>query len=66
MGQTPDRADELNRRIPPDARAGVACAWTRHGFKVSAPIPGGWRPRGLEQRFRDVFARPLIVDSVEG
>jgi exopolyphosphatase/guanosine-5'-triphosphate,3'-diphosphate pyrophosphatase len=59
-------ADEMNRRIPPGGRAEVACGWTRHGFKVSAPVPRGWRPRGLEQRFRDAFGRPLTVESVEG
>lgn len=54
-------ADELNRRILPGAQAPVSCNWVRGGFEVVAPVPSGWRPRGVAERFRRVFGRPLIV-----
>ena len=58
-------ADELNRRIPPDAPAPVSCNWLRDGFEVVAPVPSGWRPRGVGDRFGEVFGRPLIVVATE-
>ena len=54
-------ADELNRRIPPDAPAPLSCNWLRSGFEVVAPVPGGWQPRGLAERFHKVFGLPLLV-----
>jgi exopolyphosphatase/guanosine-5'-triphosphate,3'-diphosphate pyrophosphatase len=54
-------ADELNRRIPPDAPVPLSCNWLRSGFEVVAPVPGGWQPRGLAERFRKVFGLPLLV-----
>jgi exopolyphosphatase/guanosine-5'-triphosphate,3'-diphosphate pyrophosphatase len=54
-------ADELNRRIPPSVPATISCTWRPNGFEVVAPTPGGWRPRGVADRFRQVFGRPLIV-----
>ncbi|MEX0754148.1 MAG: Ppx/GppA phosphatase family protein [Actinomycetota bacterium] len=57
-------ADELNRRIPPADRADVACGWTRDGFEVRAPVPAGWRPRAVGERFLQVFGRPLSVAHV--
>ena len=58
-------ADELNRRIPPDLPAPVSCTWFRDGFEVVAPVPPGWRPRRVADRFRKVFGRPLIVVANE-
>jgi exopolyphosphatase/guanosine-5'-triphosphate,3'-diphosphate pyrophosphatase len=58
-------ADELNRRIPPDAPAPVSCNWLRDGFEVVAPVPSGWRPRRLNDRFGQVFGQPLIVVAAE-
>ena len=54
-------ADELNRRIPPGMPAPVSCNWLRDGFEVVAPVPAGWRPRGVADRFAQVFGRPLLV-----
>jgi exopolyphosphatase/guanosine-5'-triphosphate,3'-diphosphate pyrophosphatase len=54
-------AEELNRRVPRDAPAPVSCAWRRDGFEVVAPVPAGWRPRGVAARFVEAFGRPLIV-----
>ena len=56
-------ADELNRRIVPSAPAQIACSWTGDGFEVGAPVPPGWRPRGVVQRFARVFGRPLLVTA---
>ena len=58
-------ADELNRRIPPNLPAPVSCNWLRDGFEVVAPVPPGWRPRRVADRFRKVFGRPLIVVANE-
>jgi exopolyphosphatase / guanosine-5'-triphosphate,3'-diphosphate pyrophosphatase len=54
-------ADELNRRIPPGAPAPISCNWLRRGFEVVAPVPEGWRPRGVARRFRSVFDADLLV-----
>jgi exopolyphosphatase/guanosine-5'-triphosphate,3'-diphosphate pyrophosphatase len=54
-------AEELNRRVPRDARAPVSCTWRRDGFEVVAPVPAGWKPRGVATRFTEAFGRPLIV-----
>jgi exopolyphosphatase/guanosine-5'-triphosphate,3'-diphosphate pyrophosphatase len=62
-------ADELNRRIAPGVAAPLSCNWLRGGFEVVAPVPAGWHPRGVADRFRKVFGRPLIVvanESVAG
>jgi exopolyphosphatase/guanosine-5'-triphosphate,3'-diphosphate pyrophosphatase len=56
-------ADELNRRIPPGAPAPLSCNWLRRGFEVVAPVPPGWHPRGVADRFHKVFGEPLIVVS---
>ncbi len=58
-------ADELNRRIPPDAQAPLSCNWLRGGFEVVAPVPSGWQPRGVAARFRKIFGRPLLVVANE-
>ena len=54
-------ADELNRRIPPDAPVPMSCNWLRSGFEVVAPVPAGWQPRALAERFQKVFRLPLLV-----
>jgi exopolyphosphatase/guanosine-5'-triphosphate,3'-diphosphate pyrophosphatase len=54
-------ADEVHRRIPQDLPAHVRCAWTADGFTVTAPVPAGWRPRGVADRFAEAVGRPLIV-----
>lgn len=58
-------ADELHRRIPRSAPAQLACRWRGEGFEVTAPVPVGWRPRAVAERFAQVFGRPLIVSSSE-
>jgi exopolyphosphatase/guanosine-5'-triphosphate,3'-diphosphate pyrophosphatase len=58
-------ADELNRRILPGAPAPVSCTWRRDGFEVVAPVPAGWKPRGVADRFAAAFGRPLIVVPTE-
>ncbi|MEO8475668.1 MAG: Ppx/GppA phosphatase family protein [Actinomycetota bacterium] len=58
-------ADELNRRIPPGAAAPLSCNVLRGGFEVVAPVPAGWRPRGVADRFQQVFGTPLIVVANE-
>lgn len=64
-------ADELKRRIPPTRPALISCTWHPSAFVVQGPLPRGWRPRGIAERFRRVFDRPLHVipapgDSQEG
>ena len=54
-------AEELNRRIPLDSPAPVSCNWLAGGFEVVAPVPAGWRPRRIAERFLRVFGRPLLV-----
>lgn len=58
-------ADELHRRIPRDAHASVSCSWLRDGFEVVAPVPAGWQPRGVAERFQQAFGRPLLVVPLE-
>jgi exopolyphosphatase/guanosine-5'-triphosphate,3'-diphosphate pyrophosphatase len=58
-------AEELNRRIPPGAPAPISCNWMRGGFEVVAPVPPGWRPRGVARRFRSVFDADLLVVANE-
>jgi exopolyphosphatase / guanosine-5'-triphosphate,3'-diphosphate pyrophosphatase len=58
-------ADELNRRIPPGAPAPITCNWMRGGFEVVAPVPSGWKPRGVARRFRSVFGQDLLVVANE-
>jgi exopolyphosphatase/pppGpp-phosphohydrolase len=58
-------ADELNRRIPPGRPATVSCTWHPGAFMVAAPVPSGWRPRAVAERFPRVFGRPLHVVSAE-
>ena len=57
-------ADELNRRIPPGVPARISTAWHPGAFVVVAPVQAGWRPRGLADRFRSAFGRPLHVVAV--
>jgi exopolyphosphatase/guanosine-5'-triphosphate,3'-diphosphate pyrophosphatase len=59
-------ADELNRRIPPGRRAEIDCGWAEEGFLVTAPVPPGWRPRGVALRFRRVFGPRLLVEASDG
>jgi exopolyphosphatase / guanosine-5'-triphosphate,3'-diphosphate pyrophosphatase len=54
-------ADDLHRRIPRESPATVACRWARDGFEVVAPVPPGWRPRGVADRFAQTFGAPLRV-----
>jgi exopolyphosphatase/guanosine-5'-triphosphate,3'-diphosphate pyrophosphatase len=56
-------ADELNRRIAPSSPARIAASWTAEGFEVEAPVPPGWRPRGVAERFARIFGRPLLVTA---
>jgi exopolyphosphatase/guanosine-5'-triphosphate,3'-diphosphate pyrophosphatase len=56
-------ADELKRRIPPELPAVIGCTWHPAAFVVEGPFPSGWRPRGVADRFRQVFKRPLHVLS---
>jgi len=58
-------ADELNRRIPPGAAAPLSCNWLRGGFEVVTPVPSGWKPRGVADRFHRVFGKPLLVVANE-
>lgn len=58
-------ADELNRRIPAGAPAHISCNWMRGGFELVAPVPSGWRPRGVARRFRTVFDAELLVVANE-
>jgi exopolyphosphatase/guanosine-5'-triphosphate,3'-diphosphate pyrophosphatase len=58
-------ADELNRRIPRGAPAPITCNWMRGGFEVVAPVPSGWKPRGVARRFRSVFGSDLLVVANE-
>ncbi|MEP6477611.1 MAG: Ppx/GppA phosphatase family protein [Actinomycetota bacterium] len=54
-------ADELNRRMEPGVPPTLSCTFRPKGFELVAPVPPGWRPRGVATRFRHVFGRPLIV-----
>jgi exopolyphosphatase / guanosine-5'-triphosphate,3'-diphosphate pyrophosphatase len=56
-------ADELNRRIPPAQPAKISCSWHPAAFVVQGPLPHGWHPRAVAERFRQVFDRPLHVFS---
>jgi exopolyphosphatase/guanosine-5'-triphosphate,3'-diphosphate pyrophosphatase len=58
-------ASELNRRIPPGDPAPISCSWRRDGFEVVAPVPPGWRPRVVAERFAEAFAQPLILVASE-
>lgn len=58
-------AEELNRRIPPGRVATITCNMLKGGFEVIAPVPPGWRPRGVADRFARVFGRPLLVVPTE-
>lgn len=58
-------AEELHRRIPRGAPAPVSGNWLRDGFEVVAPVPRGWKPRGVAERFARVFGQPLIVVPTE-
>jgi hypothetical protein len=57
-------SDELNRRIPPGVAAELSTSWHPGAFVVVAPVPTGWRPRRLADRFRTAFGRPLHVVAV--
>lgn len=57
-------SDELNRRIPPGVTADLSTSWHPGAFVVVAPVPAGWRPRRLADRFRTAFGRPLHVVAV--
>ncbi len=56
-------ADELKRRIPSNLPAVISCTWHPAAFVVEGPFPAGWTPRGVADRFRQVFGRPLHVVS---
>jgi exopolyphosphatase/guanosine-5'-triphosphate,3'-diphosphate pyrophosphatase len=54
-------ADDLHRRIPKHEPADVRCAWTGDGFEITAPVPAGWRPRAVADRFSAAVGRPLRI-----
>jgi len=56
-------ADELKRRIPASEPAIIAGTWHPSAFVIEGPLPHGWHPRALADRFRRVFDRPLHVMS---
>ena len=56
-------ADELKRRIPASLPASISCSWHPSAFVIEGPLPSGWRPRALADRFARVFGRPLHVMS---
>jgi exopolyphosphatase/pppGpp-phosphohydrolase len=56
-------ADELKRRIPASFPAAISCSWHPSAFVIEGPLPSGWRPRALADRFRGVFGRQLHVMS---
>jgi exopolyphosphatase/pppGpp-phosphohydrolase len=56
-------ADELKRRIPAPEPAVIAGTWHPSAFVIEGPLPHGWHPRALADRFRRVFDRPLHVMS---
>jgi exopolyphosphatase/pppGpp-phosphohydrolase len=56
-------ADELKRRIPASLPASISCSWHPSAFVIEGPLPSGWRPRALAERFNRVFGRPLHVMS---
>jgi exopolyphosphatase/guanosine-5'-triphosphate,3'-diphosphate pyrophosphatase len=58
-------AEELNRRIPPGRPATITCNMLKGGFEVIAPVPPGWRPRGVADRFARVFGQPLLLVPTE-
>jgi exopolyphosphatase / guanosine-5'-triphosphate,3'-diphosphate pyrophosphatase len=58
-------ADELNRRIAPGAPAPLSCNRLRSGFEVVVPVPGGWHPRRVANRFRRIFGVPLLLVANE-
>ena len=51
-------ADELKRRIPHELPAVVSCTWHPGRVRRRRSVPPGWRPRGVADRFRQVFGRP--------
>ena len=58
-------AEELNRRIPLGLPATLTCNMLKGGFEVITPVPPGWRPRGIADRFAQVFDRPLLLVPTE-
>jgi exopolyphosphatase/guanosine-5'-triphosphate,3'-diphosphate pyrophosphatase len=58
-------AEELNRRIPPGRPVTITCNMLKGGFEVIAPVPPGWRPRGVADRFARVFGQPLLLVPTE-
>ncbi len=56
-------ADELKRRIAPAQPAVISGFWHPTAFVVQGPLPSGWHPRAVADRFRQVFGRPLHVFS---
>jgi exopolyphosphatase/guanosine-5'-triphosphate,3'-diphosphate pyrophosphatase len=54
-------AEELHRRIPVGDRATITCTRRRGRFEIVAPIPAGWRPRTILDRFRGAFGAKLSI-----
>jgi exopolyphosphatase/guanosine-5'-triphosphate,3'-diphosphate pyrophosphatase len=54
-------AEELLRRIPVGEPATLTCTWRRGRFEVHAPVPAGWRPRTILDRFRGAFGGKLSI-----
>jgi exopolyphosphatase/pppGpp-phosphohydrolase len=54
-------AEELHRRIPPGEPVTLTCTRRRGRFEVQAPVPAGWRPRTILDRFRSAFGGKLSI-----
>jgi exopolyphosphatase/guanosine-5'-triphosphate,3'-diphosphate pyrophosphatase len=54
-------AEELLRRIPAGESATITCTRRRGRFEVQAPVPAGWRPRTILDRFRGAFGTKLSI-----
>jgi exopolyphosphatase / guanosine-5'-triphosphate,3'-diphosphate pyrophosphatase len=54
-------AEELHRRIPVGDPATITCTRRRGRVEVMAPVPAGWRPRTILDRFRGAFGAKLSI-----
>jgi exopolyphosphatase/guanosine-5'-triphosphate,3'-diphosphate pyrophosphatase len=57
-------ADELNRRIPSGDAARMSIRRAEGTVEIAVPVAPGWRPRGVERRFRRVFGAELSIAPV--
>ena len=58
-------ADELNRRIPPGVRRADQLQLDARGLRGRRAGARGWHPRGVADRFEQVFGKPLLVVANE-